>query len=56
MSSNQWHKKESPMQGMTGLWGGSQGALQASSGRGANTGTVYGIELWGDGGGAGSGR
>jgi len=55
MSSNQWHKKESPMQGMTGLWGGSQGALQASSGGGANTGTVYGIELWGAGGGAGAG-
>ena len=54
MSNNQWHKKESPLQGMSGLWGGTQGALTSSVG--GTPGTTFGILLYGAGGGAGAGN
>tara|TARA_B100000965_G_C19594108_1_gene759332 strand:+ start:149 stop:1123 length:975 start_codon:yes stop_codon:yes gene_type:complete len=52
MSTNQWHKKESPVQGITGLWGGVQGSLLQSG----SSNPEIGVEMWGGGGGAGAGQ
>lgn len=48
-NSGMWHPKQRPLLSMTGLWGGAA----RPTGEGS---TIYGIEVWGAGGGAGAGN